>query len=989
MSFSLRSMFNKSEPQNVGALHAAPPLNAAPTHINSPQQPPTAMTPSGFPPAPPPFGGPLFRTLGNDDSNSEPLAFDPGQSPFSSPSASANVALTVADVLPQIPQEMARATAIPQDQPVQISPQILSHALSSGQLAVPLFEVYRVCPGIFQTPVSPDDTRMVRLPAAKLPALISGAMPAAAQPEAAPASPFSSLFSAAPSTPSAAPSPFQSLIQPEPPSPPPTFSIAEPAPSSPLASTILPPRRDPSQPPASSLPPTPFLDLAASAPAPASPPPSPFGVMPAPSSPFSVPSAPPAIPSLFSSAPESPFASSPAAPEPATSAPPSPFAAFSAPPEPEKEAAPSLLQSIPSAAPFPAPSAPGPGKLTGAATASVAALLQGQSADALGFDPGMVPSWISAQFNGGIIAELQEMPAPSLDLGTIVDAITDIGFRNVLNSARRGHQIDVSLSHFSPAASTTMKPAAAAASPAAAATPTMVTPMRVTPAAPPSESAAPSPFAVPAEAPQTLANPFTVAPAEPSPKAEPLNPFAAAPEPLPAAANPFSLPAESPPTSPSPFGAAPLFTAPPQPESPPPAAPVFKVEPGNPFANVPEAPAPAATFITPTPPPEPAALPPALFTEAAPPAAAPTPIQPKVDISSLFAAEAAPAPTPAAAPTESPTQPPASPLPASFSFGAKAFDPFAPTDSTPSVGGFSSFDLLGGAPTTPEPIAQSEPAPAPVVEEPKTLPTQTVAQPEPAPTPEPEPVAPPKTPRFIIDPEPEVESETAIVPEIPVVLEQPEPEPFVAKKTTSWPDIDPIPTPKPEPIQAPLFVDRTPPVSKAPALDFSPPEKTPLSSAMPTLAPAPRGIAPAKSSLGLSAMNSSGEEQLLLRALLDSDEDLSLERVIEMSSNLPGISACALVRGNEVIAGSSTKGSDAKAFLAQAAEVAKSLRTLAPLIGISDAETFTLNTDSRLITLCFPGEVTLALLHDREPTLGLRDKLTLIARQLDSMVSKR
>jgi hypothetical protein len=69
----------------------------------------------------------------------------------------------------------------------------------------------------------------------------------------------------------------------------------------------------------------------------------------------------------------------------------------------------------------------------------------------------------------------------------------------------------------------------------------------------------------------------------------------------------------------------------------------------------------------------------------------------------LFAAEASPAPTQ----TEAPTQPPASPLPASFSFGAKAFDPFAPTDSTPSppsVGGFSSFDLLGGAPTTPEPI---------------------------------------------------------------------------------------------------------------------------------------------------------------------------------------------------------------------------------------------------------------------------------------------
>jgi predicted regulator of Ras-like GTPase activity (Roadblock/LC7/MglB family) len=187
-----------------------------------------------------------------------------------------------------------------------------------------------------------------------------------------------------------------------------------------------------------------------------------------------------------------------------------------------------------------------------------------------------------------------------------------------------------------------------------------------------------------------------------------------------------------------------------------------------------------------------------------------------------------------------------------------------------------------------------------------------------------------------------------------------------------------------------LFVEKEKltPVSVAPVLDFSPPEKIAPSPAMPTLAPSPRGIAPAKPSLGLSALERSGEEQLLLRALLDTDEQLSLERVIEMSSQLPGIAACALVRGDDVIAGDSTKGTDAKAFRAQAAEVAKSLRTLAPLIGISDAETFTLNTDSRLITLCFPGEVTLAILHDREPTLGLRDKLTLIARQLDSMVRK-
>lgn len=988
MSFSLRSMFTKSDPQNVGAQNAAPSLNAVPTHIDSPQQPSTPMTPSGFQPAPPPFGGPLFRTLGNDDSNTEPLAFDPAQSPFSSPSSPSNVALTVADVLPQIPQEMARATAIPQDQPVQISPQILSHALSSGQLAVPLFEVYRVCPGIFQSPVSPDDTRMVRLPAAKLPALISAAMPPSTQPEVASASPFGTLFSAAPSTPPGPTSPFQSLIQPEPPTAPPAFSVAESVPTLPT-STVLPPRRDPSQPPANSLPPTPFLDLTATAPAQASPPPSPFGVMPAVSSPFGAP-IPPATPSLFTAVPESPFATAPAAQEAAPPASPSPFASFSPSPEPEKAAAPSILQSIPAAKPMSPPAAQG--KLTGPATASVAALLQGQSSDALGFDPGMVPSWISAQFNGGIIAELQEMPTPSLELGTIVDCITDVGFRNVLNSAQRNYQIAVSLSHFTPVSATTVK-AAAATSTSVAATPTMVTPIRVTPVAPPSESATPSPFTVPSEAPETLANPFSVSPPETSPKAEPLNPFAAAPEPTPAAANPFSQPAESSSPPPSPFGASPLFASPLQPNPVTPAAPVFKIEPGNPFANVPEAPTPAASFVVPAAPPEPTPVP-TLFTEAPVPAATPTPIQPKVDISSLFTAELAPAPTQASVPTEPPTPAtaPPSPFPASLSFGAKAFDPFAPSDSTPSApvgGGFTSFDLLGGAASAPEPVTPTEPTPALVVDELKSLPTDAVAPPEVAHIYEPEPLAAFKSPRFFIDSELEVEPEPVIIPEIPVVLEQPEPEPFTTSKATSWPDIAPIPAPEPQTVLPPLFTERTPSASKAPSFDPSPPEKVPLSPAMPTLAPTSRGIAPAKSSLGLSAMDRSGEEQLLLRALLDTDEDLSIERVIEMSSNLPGIAACALVRGNEVIAGSSTKGTDARAFLAQAADVAKSLRTLAPLIGISDAETFTLNTDSRLITLCFPGDVTLALLHDREPTLGLRDKLTLIARQLNSMVGKR
>lgn len=996
MSFSLRSMFNKNEPKGSGAVSAT--FAPASLDLTLPIHPPpdSVMSPSGTPSSPSPYGAPLFRTLGDDGSSGEPLGFVPGQSPFQSHAPSGVVALTVADVLPQIPPEMARATSIPQDQPVQISPQILNQALSSGQLAVPLFEIYRVCPGIFQTPVSPDDSRMVRLPAAKLPALISGAMPSEtpAAPAPTPASPFESLFSAPPTHSTPVPSPFQSLLTPESPAASPSTFVPEASPR-PVGATVLPPRRDPSQAPASSLPPSPFLTTTAQAPAAVSPfaqaAPAPAPIMPSPLSGESPASPFVSLPtlnkptSLFTEAVSSPFA---ATPEPAT--PPqnttlpsfnegnsSPFASatptalptetplaaqaspfgLSVPVEPEPSS-PATLLSHEFTAAMPATSftqASIQGKITGAAMASVAALLQGQSADALGFDPAMVPSWISTQLNGGVVAEIQEMPEPSLDLGTIIDGITDIGFRNVLNSARRGHTVKVPLELLS---SVQASAPAAAANASLPPTPSAAAPMRVTPTAPLEASAQPFPF--------------TTSPAA----AELANPFMASPQPQPATAVPE------------------------------PAAPLFKIEPGNPFASVPEAPPPNT--------PEPT-LPPQMeeptqaFTP--PPFTATTPIQPTISLQDLFgsshtASQPAMAkesevetpppsltPTPTQSPTPTPTQPPAS---SGFAFTSKAFDPFAPAEETPAAkGGFSSFDLLGGHPTPQEPELKEHPAAvSAAVPEPSKPEAWVDAIAQTAPTP-----AEPVLAHPFFESEPESQTEPSIVPEIPMTLEIPEtmmPEP----KASTWPDIDPIPAPTApapapaltptRPIAAPLFVEKekTVPVSVAPVLDFSPPEKIAPSPAMPTLAPSPRGIAPAKPSLGLSAMERSGEEQLLLRALLDTDEELSLERVIEMSSQLPGIAACALVRGNEVIAGSSTKGTDAKAFRSQAAEVAKSLRTLAPLIGISDAETFTLNTDSRLITLCFPGEVTLAILHDREPTLGLRDKLTLIARQLDSMVSK-
>ena len=175
------------------------------------------MTQNGPSPKSSSFGGLLFRTLGNDEETNEPLPFADETSPFSAPPSASSVALTVADVLPQLPPDLARATSIPQDQPVQISPAVLGQALSSGQLAIPLFEVYRVCPGIFQAPVSPDDARMVQLPPSKLSSFVTMAAAASAAPPASsgpiPASPFAAAAPSSPFAQAAVGQPFNHLFE--------------------------------------------------------------------------------------------------------------------------------------------------------------------------------------------------------------------------------------------------------------------------------------------------------------------------------------------------------------------------------------------------------------------------------------------------------------------------------------------------------------------------------------------------------------------------------------------------------------------------------------------------------------------------------------------------------------------------------------------------------------------------------------------------------
>lgn len=436
--------------------------------------------PGGFNPG---FGGALFKTLGSDPLDGAPVAARPGGSPFSPHAAADSTVLTVADLLPVLPPELARANGAMPDQPVALAPHVLETAISSGQLAVPIFEVYRVCPALFQTPVSPHDPRMVSLPRGKLPNLIAshtGALKPAVE---------SSPFLQAPQS---GGSPFAPALPEVPPAGMMTQGLRP--------AGALPPRRPPGIPPAIptqadfmngtqasgglSLPnhdqPQSAAPFAAS----------PFGTLQAPSAGavpgqtsllFSSPQ-PPNDPELAASAEAaSPFAAmaSPfaTAPLPAMSQPsPSPFsvqmptasgaspfapavASFEmAPQQPAPElpklgqlpfAAPQSPPPMPGASPFgtPQPMMPLSRPVEAVAAASnemlqvsLAAVLKGHGAQDLGFDPNFIPAWINTKLPAYIVQPQLASGQVSMDLGTIIDG-TEPTFRSVIAHGRRGYTV--------------------------------------------------------------------------------------------------------------------------------------------------------------------------------------------------------------------------------------------------------------------------------------------------------------------------------------------------------------------------------------------------------------------------------------------------------------------------------------------------------------------------------------------------------------------
>lgn len=135
---------------------------------------------------------------------------------------------------------------------------------------------------------------------------------------------------------------------------------------------------------------------------------------------------------------------------------------------------------------------------------------------------------------------------------------------------------------------------------------------------------------------------------------------------------------------------------------------------------------------------------------------------------------------------------------------------------------------------------------------------------------------------------------------------------------------------------------------------------------------------------GLSLSAAGNNEQLILRALLGVSDKLNRQMVLEHTARLPGVSACAWVKGGKVTAhGDNSKA--AQDFRQQAADIASSMRTLARLTGL-EAETLSIAVGDRLLTFCLQQDQSFGVLHtSMEPPSGLREKITLLSRELAQM----
>ena len=114
-----------------------------------------------------------------------------------------------------------------------------------------------------------------------------------------------------------------------------------------------------------------------------------------------------------------------------------------------------------------------------------------------------------------------------------------------------------------------------------------------------------------------------------------------------------------------------------------------------------------------------------------------------------------------------------------------------------------------------------------------------------------------------------------------------------------------------------------------------------------------------------------------LQALFMTDEKLTLERIVAMAGQLPGLRACVLAHGDQVVCVSNTPaGIDLQTLSSQAAAMLSQLRESSSQMGIGAVPAITLHAEQGVLSFLYQEELCLLVLHaDRGFVPGVRERL--------------
>jgi predicted regulator of Ras-like GTPase activity (Roadblock/LC7/MglB family) len=125
-------------------------------------------------------------------------------------------------------------------------------------------------------------------------------------------------------------------------------------------------------------------------------------------------------------------------------------------------------------------------------------------------------------------------------------------------------------------------------------------------------------------------------------------------------------------------------------------------------------------------------------------------------------------------------------------------------------------------------------------------------------------------------------------------------------------------------------------------------------------------------------------EQDALQAIFLTEEFLSVDRVLELCGNLPGIHSCVLSQGASVIASHNAPDTvDVVSLSAHALEMLKAMRSSSSKMGIGAVPAVTVHSEKGPITFFHQDDICLLVLHkDRGFIPGVREKLQHVVDEL-------